>query len=102
MYSPFRTLQWLFAVLPLQLGQVGGGHFSPIAGYSEEHDMALVLDVVCPPSFPLTRACFTFHTSSDPIECTVPKLSFGTLYNHCDTPLPLAGTIQVCAVLGTR
>eukprot|EP00193_Tetraselmis_chui_P022063 CAMPEP_0177774276 /NCGR_PEP_ID=MMETSP0491_2-20121128/13397_1 /TAXON_ID=63592 /ORGANISM="Tetraselmis chuii, Strain PLY429" /LENGTH=339 /DNA_ID=CAMNT_0019292597 /DNA_START=196 /DNA_END=1215 /DNA_ORIENTATION=- len=27
------------------LGQVGGGHFSPIAGYSEEHDMALVLDV---------------------------------------------------------
>lgn len=29
-----------------QLGQVGGGHFSPIAGYNAKRDMVLVLDVV--------------------------------------------------------
>lgn len=27
------------------VGQTGGGHFSPIAGYNRERDMALVLDV---------------------------------------------------------
>jgi len=34
-----------FSYLRSALGQTGTGHFSPIGGYNEEHDLVLIMDV---------------------------------------------------------